>query len=80
MDLFEFETFLQSKKNFEEMAAVTESISLQRPVESQDVSSAMRTILHRLQGFGVAIDACVDEDSNVIFIDMYGGDTSFKEV
>lgn len=84
MDLFEFEKFLQGKMSFEEMmAATTEGMLLQRRVGPEDVSSGFQKILHRLQGFGAAIDAYVDEedeDSDVIFIDMYGGDANFKEV
>lgn len=75
-----FEKFLQGKISFEEIIAATEHVLHQRQVESEDVSSAMRTILHRLQGLEAATDACVDEDRDVIFIDMYGGDASFKEV
>lgn len=78
MDLFE--NFLQGKMSFEEMVAATEGMLLQRQVEPENVSSAMRTILHRLQGLKAATDACIDEDSDVIFIDMYGGNASFKEV
>ena len=78
MDLFE--NFLQGKMSFEEMAATTEGMLLQRQVEPENVGSAMRTILHRLQGLEAATDACIDEDSDVIFIDMYGGNASFKEV
>lgn len=78
MDLFE--NFLQGKMSFEEMVAAIECILPQRQVEPENVSSAMRTILHRLQGLEAATDACIDEDSDVIFIDMYGGDASFKEV
>lgn len=78
MDLFE--NFLQGKMSFEEIIAATEGVLFQRQVEPENVSSAMRTILHRLQGLEAATDACIDEDSDVIFIDMYGGDASFKEV
>ena len=78
MDLFE--NFLQGKMNFEEVIAATEGILRQRKVEPENVSSAMRIILHRLQGLEAATDACIDEDSDVIFIDMYGGNASFKEV
>lgn len=81
MDLFE--NFLQGKMSFEEMVAAVEGILPQRQVEPENVGSAMRTILHRLQGLETATDACVDEvdeDSDVIFIDMCGGDASFKEV
>ena len=81
MDLFE--NFLQGKMSFEEMVAAVEGILPQRQVEPENVGSAMRTILHRLQGLEAVTDACVDEvdeDSDVIFIDMYGGDASFKEV
>ena len=83
MDLFEFEKFLQGKMSFEEMIAATEGMLLQRRVGPEDVSSGFQKILRRLQEFGAAIDACVDEvdeDSDVIFIDMHGGDASFKEV
>ena len=78
MDLFE--NFLQGKMSFEEMIAAVEGILPQRQVEPENVGSAMRTILHRLQGLEAVTDACVDEDSDVIFIDMYGGNASFKEV
>lgn len=78
MDLFE--NFLQGKMSFEEMVAATEHVLHQRKVESENVGSAMRTILHRLQGLEAITDACVDEDRDVIFIDMYGGNASFKEV
>ena len=78
MDLFE--NFLQGKMNFEEVIAATEHVLHQRRVESEDVGSAMQNILHRLQGLEAVTDACVDEDSDVIFIDMYGGNASFKEV
>ena len=78
MDLFE--NFLQGKMSFEEIIAATEHVLRQRQVEPENVGSAMRTILHRLQGLEAVTDACIDEDSDVIFIDMYGGDASFKEV
>ena len=78
MDLFE--NFLQGKMSFEEMVAATEGILRQRQVEPENVGSAMQTILQRLQGFEAMTDACVGEDSDVIFIDMYGGNASFKEV
>ena len=71
-----FENFLQGKMSFEEMVAAIEGMLPQRQVESENVGSAMRTILHRLQG----LEAEVDENNDVIFIDMYGGDASFKEV
>ena len=78
MDLFE--NFLQGKMSFEEMIAAVEGILPQRQVEPENVGSAMRTILHRLQGLEAVTDAYIDEDSDVIFIDMYGGNASFKEV
>lgn len=74
MDLFE--NFLQGKMSFEEMVAAIEGMLPQRQIEPENVGSAMRTILHRLQG----LEAEVDENNDVIFIDMYGGDASFKEV
>ena len=83
MDLFE--NFLQGKMSFEEIIAATEHMLHQRRIESENVGSAMQNILYRLQGLETAIDSRVDEveidkDSDVIFIDMYGGDASFKEV
>ena len=65
MDLFE--NFLQGKMSFEEVIATTEGMLLQRQVEPENVGSAMRTILHRLQG----LEAEVDENNDVIFIDIY---------
>lgn len=78
-----FESFLKGEMSFEEMVAATEGMLLQRRIEPQDASLGFQRILQRLQGFGAVIDACIDEadeDSDVIFIDMYGGDASFKEV
>lgn len=86
----DFESFLKGEMSIEEMVAgfeetvtATVGMLLQKQIEPQDTSSGFQRILQKLQGFGAAIDACIDEadeDSDVIFIDMYGGDASFKEV
>lgn len=66
----DFESFLKGKMSIEEMVAGFE----------ETIVATVEMLLQEQTEPQAVIDTCVDEDSDVIFIDIYCGDASFKEV
>lgn len=62
----DFESFLKGKISIEEMVAGFE----------ETIAATVDMLLQKQ----TEPQTVIDEESDVIFIDMYGGDTSFKEV
>lgn len=62
----DFESFLKGKISIEEMVVGFE----------KTIAATVEMLLQK----ETEPQAVIDEDNDVIFIDMYGGDTSFKEV